>query len=58
MQGNVSTLAESGQGKTISTKNELISQRTKEALARLKSERKKLGRPKGSGKIRLDPHLG
>jgi putative DNA-invertase from lambdoid prophage Rac len=36
---------------------ELISQRTKEALARLKSEGKKLGRPKGPGKSRLDPHM-
>jgi len=36
---------------------ELISSRTKEALARIKSEGKKLGRPKGPGKSRLDPHL-
>jgi DNA invertase Pin-like site-specific DNA recombinase len=35
---------------------ELISQRTKEALARLKKEGKKLGRPKGSGKSSLDKH--
>ena len=36
---------------------EPINQRTKEALARRKSEGKKLGRPKGPGKSRLDPHL-
>lgn len=36
---------------------ELISSRTKEALARIKSEGGKLGRPKGPGKSRLDPHL-
>lgn len=36
---------------------ELISSRTKEALARIKSEGRKLGRPKGPGKSRLDPHL-
>ena len=35
---------------------ELISQRTKEALARLKKQGKKLGRPKGSGKSSLDQH--
>jgi DNA invertase Pin-like site-specific DNA recombinase len=35
---------------------ELISQRTKEALARLRKQGKKLGRPKGSGKSSLDQH--
>jgi DNA invertase Pin-like site-specific DNA recombinase len=35
---------------------ELISQRTKEALARLRKEGKKLGRPRGSGKSSLDKH--
>jgi len=35
---------------------ELISRRTKEALARLKKQGKKIGRPKGSGKSSLDKH--
>jgi len=34
---------------------ELISQRTKEALARKKAEGKRIGRPKGSLKSKLDP---
>ncbi len=35
---------------------ELISRRTKEALARLKKQGKKIGRPKGSRKSSLDKH--
>ncbi len=36
---------------------DLISQRTKEALAAIRRVGKPLGRPKGSGKSKLDPYL-
>jgi DNA invertase Pin-like site-specific DNA recombinase len=35
---------------------DLISSRTKEALRARKAEDVKLGRPKGPGKSKLDPH--
>ncbi|MBT3193888.1 MAG: recombinase family protein, partial [Verrucomicrobia bacterium] len=44
-------------GLAAEIERQLISQRTKESLARLKAAGKKLGRPKGSlGKSKLDPH--
>ncbi|MBT3381670.1 MAG: hypothetical protein HOJ57_43200 [Lentisphaerae bacterium] len=44
-------------GLAAEIERELISQRTKEILARLGATGKKLGRPKGSlGKSKLDPH--
>jgi len=35
---------------------DLISQRTKEALASKRKQGVKLGRPKGTGKSKLDPY--
>jgi DNA invertase Pin-like site-specific DNA recombinase len=35
---------------------DLISERTKEGLARARAEGKQLGRPKGPGKSKLDPY--
>ena len=63
-KGNLELNGDSMQSKVISTmfalfaelERDFISQRTKEALRAKKAAGVKLGRPKGPGKSRLDPH--